>query len=141
MLPDPVLVLDNGSIYAGLLLAAIVGGGFGFIASGMAMTAQFKPIRVVICCFGVLGALGGWFAPAMDVSQYDWFEWYDGLLFPLRVLITPEYYTSFGAVLLLVLPSIVILCAVVFSILRLIAESTRATYADDGEEAELRDAG
>ena len=104
----------------------------------MAGCAPLKPIRITIALLGFLGALGGWFAPAMDASQYDWFKWYDGLLFPVKVIITPGYYLSVSSILMLILPSIVILTAVALSLLRLIGQITAPAYADDHEVEEMR---
>lgn len=119
--------------------AAIVGGGLAFLAVGMALTVAFKPIRIALCAFGLLGAIGAWFAPAMDASQYEWFRWYDGLLFPLRVLITPGYYRDLGGLMMLVLPSLVILAAVGITAVRLVGEVVTPVYADAAAVADLRD--
>ena len=119
MLPDPVLVLEDGSVYGGLFLAAIVCGFMAGIAFLMVQSSPLKPMKIIFASFGLLGAIGGWFGPALDVSQYEWFRWYDGLLFPIVVLITPDYYSTGSTLIALVIPAFIIVSALAIMLITL----------------------
>jgi hypothetical protein len=114
--PDPILLTDDGDVYAGIFLCAIICVGIVGASALMISTTQFKPIKIIFHIFSFVGTLVCWGGLAMDASKYEWWKWYDGFLFPIHVLITPGYYDNGPAFLALVLPSLVlVICLLITS--------------------------
>ena len=108
MLPTPVLVLDDGSAYMGLFLTFLVAGVLSAVAQAVVFfnVIERRFAKIYAASIGGLAALALWLLPAIGITQYPWFEWYDAPLFIPRIVITPEYYTDGPAFGFLVIPAI-----------------------------------